>query len=84
MITMCLGTLYGASVTAQREDAFQKGQEGAVSTDNVNRDGNQLRLAPRKLKDKTDPGMESLSGLHTVKMERYKPYHEGEGERKIK
>lgn len=83
MIMMCLGTVYGGSVTVQHEDALQQGQEVGVSTNNVNRDDNQLRLAPRRLKDKTDPGRESSTGSPSVRMERYKPYQEGEGERKI-
>jgi hypothetical protein len=47
-------------------------------------DDSQLQFTSRRIKDKTDPGMESRPDRHTVTMERYKPYLEGEGERKIK
>jgi hypothetical protein len=84
MIMMFLGTVYGASVTMQCEGALQNGQESTVSKNNVNMDGNQLKLAPQRLKNKNDSGMESETVSQSVKMERYKPYKEGEGERKIK
>jgi hypothetical protein len=84
LIMMFLGTLYGASVTMQRESASQNGQESAVSTDNVNMDGNQLKSTPQRLKNKSDSGIESEPGNHLVSKERYKPYKEGEGERKIR
>ena len=64
MITMFLGTVYGASVTMQREGALQKGQESAVAKNDVNMDGNQLKFAPQRLKDKSDSGMESETGSH--------------------
>jgi hypothetical protein len=84
MIMMFLGTVYGTSVTMQREGALQNGQESTVSKDNVNMDGNQLKLAPQRLKNKNDSGTESETVSQSVRMERYKPYKEGEGERKIK
>jgi hypothetical protein len=84
MIMMFLGTVYGASMTIQREDALQKSQESSVSKNDVAVDGNQLKFTPQRLRDKSDSGMESETGNHSVKMERYKPYQEGEGERKIK
>ena len=84
MIMMSLGTVYGASVTMQREAGLQTGQESAVAKDNVNRDGNQLTFSPQRLKNKMDSGMESDAGNQSVRMERYKPYQEGEGERKIR
>lgn len=84
MITMCLGTVYGASVTVQREGAIQGDQESVVVKGNVNVDGNQLKFAPQRLRDKSDAAIESDTGRLSVKMERYKMYHEGEGERKIK
>ena len=84
MIMMFFGTVYGASVTMQREGALQKGQESAVAKNDVNRDGDQLKFTPQRLRDKNDSGMESETGSHSVRMERYKPYQEGEGERKIK
>ena len=83
MIMMPLGTVYGASVTMQREEGLQKGQESAVAKDNVNRDGNQLTFSPQRLKNKNDSGMESDADNPSVKKERYKPYEEGQGERKI-
>jgi hypothetical protein len=83
-IMMFAGTVYGASVTMQREGTLQNGQESAVAKSNLNADGNQLKLAPQRLRDKNTPGMESETGRHSVRMERYKPYKEGEGERKIK
>ncbi len=84
LIMMFSGTGYGASVIMQREGALQNGQESAVAKSNLNTDGNQLKFAPQRLKDKNTPGMESETGDHSVRMERYKPYKEGEGERKIK
>jgi len=76
-------TVYGASVTMQREGGL-KSQEIAVAKEDVNRDGNQPTFSPLRLKNKTDSGMESDTGNPSVKVERYKPYKEGEGERKIK
>jgi hypothetical protein len=84
MIMMFLGTVYGASVTMQREGALQNGQESTVANNSVKMDGNQLKLAPQRLKDKNDSGMVSEAGKQSVRMERYKPYKEDEGERKIK
>jgi len=84
MIMMFFGTIYGASVTMQREAGLQTGQESAVAKDDVNRDGNQLTFSPLRLKNKMDSGMESDTGNPSVKKERYKPYQEGEGERKIR
>lgn len=84
MIILFLGTVYGASVTMQRESALQNGQESTVANYIMKIDGNQLKLAPQRVKDKNDSGMESETGKQSVRMERYKPYKEGEGERKIK
>jgi hypothetical protein len=84
MIMMFFGTVYGATVTMQREGAPQSGQESTVLKNDVNITDNQLKLAPQRLKDKNDSGMESEAGNRSVKMEQYKPYKEGEGERKIK
>lgn len=78
------GTVYGASVTMQREGALQNGQESVVAKSNLNTDVNQLKLAPQRLREKNTPGMESETGGHSMRMERYKPYKDGEGERKIK
>jgi hypothetical protein len=83
-IMIYFGTVYGSSVIIQREGALQKGQESAVSKNDVAMDGNQLKFTPQRLRDKSDFGMESETGSHSVKMERYKSYQEGEGERKIK
>ena len=84
LVMMFLGTLYGASVTMHREGSLQDGQESAVTEDHVNRALNQPTFAPQSVKDKTDPGAESGTANRSVKMERYKPYREGEGERKIR
>jgi K+-transporting ATPase c subunit len=86
LIMMLSGTVYGASVTLQGEGALQNGQGSGstVSKNDVNRDGNQLILAPQKLKNRSDSGMESETGSQSVRMERYKSYKEGEGERKIR
>lgn len=84
LIMMFLGTVYGASVTMQSEGALQNSQESTVSKNDVNMDGNQLKLAPQRLKNKSDSGMESDTGSPLVRMERYKPYKEGEGKRKTK
>jgi hypothetical protein len=83
-IMMYFATVYGSSVTMKREGGLQKSQEIAVAKDDVNRDGNQPTFSPLRLKNKTDSGMESDTGNPSVRMERYKPYQEGEGERKIK
>ena len=83
-IMICFGTVYGASVTMQREGALQNGQESTVAKNNMNIDDNQRKIAPQRLKNKNDFGMESEAGNHSVRMERYKPYKEGEGESKIR
>ena len=83
-IMICFGTVYGSSVTMQREGALPKGQESAVLKNDVVMDGDQLKFTSRKSRDKSDSAMESETGSRSVKMERYKPYKEGEGERKIK
>ena len=84
LIMMFLGTVYGGSVTMQREAGLQAGQESAVTKDTANGEGNQLTFSPQRLKNKTDSGMKADAGNRSVKMERYKPYQEGEGERKIR
>jgi hypothetical protein len=81
MTMVFLGSVYGASVTVQREGALQGGQESTVAID---KDDNQLTFAPQRLKNKSDSLIESDTGRQAVKMERYKPYQEGEGESKIK
>jgi hypothetical protein len=83
-IMMFIGTVYGVSVTVQREGVIQGDQESAVVKDNVMMDDNQLKFAPQRLKNKSDAGMESDAGNQSVRMERYKPYQEGEGESKIR
>jgi hypothetical protein len=83
-IMVFLGVSYGATVTVQREGALQGGQESAIVRDSVNKDDNRLTFAPQRLNERSDSFVESETGRHSVKMERYKPYKEGEGERKIK
>jgi hypothetical protein len=83
-IMMFIGTVYGVSVTVQREGVIQGDQESAVVKDNVMMDDNQLMFAPLGLNNKSDAGMESDAGNQSVRMERYKPYQEGEGESKIR
>jgi hypothetical protein len=78
------GTLYGASVTVLREGSPEGGRESAVIQDSVSRDGNQLTFAPQKLRSKNESGTTSDAENRPVKMERYQPYQEGVGERKIK
>jgi hypothetical protein len=84
MIIMFFGSVHGASVTIQREGALQEVQESVVSKNDVRMDGNQPKFTPQRLRDKNDSGRESQTGSASVRMERYKPYQEGEGERKIK
>ncbi len=84
MLMMFFGTAYAASVTMQREAGLQNGQESAVAKDNMDRDGSQLTFSPLRSKNKMDAGRESEAADHAVTMERYKPYREGEGERKIR
>jgi hypothetical protein len=83
-IMMYFGNVYGSSVTMQREGALQKGQESPVEKNDVNIAGNQPKFTPQRLRDKNDSAMESQAGSPSVRMERYKPYQVGEGERKIK
>jgi hypothetical protein len=83
-IMMLLGTGYGASVTMQREAAPQKAQENAVVKKDMNVEGNQLKFAPRRLKGKNDSGTESERGDRPVNIQRYKPFKDGEGERKMR
>jgi hypothetical protein len=54
LIMMLSGTVYGASVTMQREGALQNGQESTVLKNDVNMDGNQLKLAPQRLKNRSE------------------------------
>jgi hypothetical protein len=84
VIMMFSGPVYGDSVTMQREGAPQNGQENTVLKNNVNIADNQLKFAPQRLKNKNDSDMESQAGDRSVRMEQYKPYKEGEGERKVK
>jgi hypothetical protein len=83
-IMMYFGNVYASSVTMQREGALQKGQESAVEKNDVNMADNQLKFTPQRSRDKSDSAMESQAGRPSVRMERYKPSQEGEGERKIK
>jgi len=83
-IMMVFGNVYGSSVTMQREGAPQIGQEGAVEKNDVNIVGNKPKFTPQRLRDKSDVAMESQAGSPSVRMQRYKPSQEGEGERKIK
>jgi hypothetical protein len=80
-IIVFLGTVSGASVTVLRESALQNQQESAVVKNDAIADGNQLTFTPQRLKNKTDSGVES-AGNPSVISERYKPYTEGEGERR--
>jgi hypothetical protein len=82
LVMMLSGTVYGASVTMQREAGLQTGQESAVTKDDVNRDGNQLKFSPLRLKNNNDSGGEPEADNRSVKKERYKPYIEGQGEKK--
>jgi hypothetical protein len=84
LIMMCLGTVYANTVTMQREGTAQKGRESTVSNNSANVDGNQLKFAPQRLKNKNDSDRESETGNRPVSMQRYKPSAEGEGESKIK
>jgi hypothetical protein len=79
-----LGSLYGASVTFLQEGSLHDSQEGAVANNHVKADGNQLKFAPQGLKNKSDSGKESGDRYPSVRRERYKPYQEGEGERKVR
>lgn len=84
MIITFFGSVHGAPVTIQREGALQKGQESVFSNNDMRMDGNQPKFTPERLRDKNDSGRESQAGSPSVRIERYKPYQEGEGERKIK
>lgn len=81
---MFLGTVSGASVTMQREAGLQTGQESVAAKGDANRDGNPLTFSPLKSKNKMDSGRESEADNRAVITERYKPYQEGEGERKTR
>lgn len=84
LILMYLGTVYGGSVTMQREGAPQGGQESTVAKNNGDMDRNPMKFTPRKQKNKDDSGRESEEGDRPVSFQRYKPYTEGEGEKKVK
>jgi hypothetical protein len=83
-IMMLLGTAHSASVTMQSEVAIQKGQECEALKNDVTLDESQSKFTPQKSRDKNSSVVESETGRHSMKMERYKPYSEGEGERKIR
>jgi|GEM_PF-1906968 len=78
------GTLYGASVTMHREGSPEGGRESAVIQDSERRDRNQLRFAPQKLRSKNESGTASDAENRPATMERYQPYQEGVGERKVR
>ena len=78
------GPVYGSAVTMQREGALQKGKESAVEKNDVNTAGNKPMFTPQRLRDKSDSAMESQADSTSVRMQRYKPSQEGEGERKVK
>lgn len=84
LIMVFLGTVYGGSVTVQRETGLQTGQESTVTKGDVNKDGDRLTFSPQRLKIKIDSGRESEADSRMVKTERYKPYQQGEGERKTR
>lgn len=83
LIVLCSGPLYGSAVTIQYEGAPPDDRKGVSDTDSTV-PGNQIIMTPRKLKEKNDSGMETEKISGSVRREHYKPYREGEGERKIK
>ena len=84
LILVFLGSLYGASVTFHQEGSLQNSLEDTVGNNHVKADDNQFKFAPQGLKNKSDSGKESGDRNLSVRRERYKPYQEGEGERKVK
>jgi hypothetical protein len=84
LILVFVGSLYGASVTILQEGSLQYSQEGTAANDHVKANDNQLKFAPQGLTNKSDSGTESGDRNLSVRRERYKPYQEGEGERKVK
>lgn len=84
ILIIFFGTVYGSSLTIQREGVLQKGQESVGLKTDLSMDSNQLMFTPKGLRDKNDSAVESQTGSQSVRTERYKPYKEGEGERKIK
>jgi len=72
MIMIFLGTLYSAAESTQHEGVEQNGREITVVNNKVITDGHQFQLAPRRLKDKPDNGMELESDTRPVSIQRYK------------
>lgn len=84
LIMTAAGTLCGASVTVLREGPPEGGRESAVVQDAADSDGKQRLFAPRKARDKSESGSESDTRSRPAKMERYKPYQEGVGEKRTR
>jgi len=71
-ILISLGTLYGSSVSMQKEGISQNDNTQEINA--AGPAGNQLTFTPDRLKDKNDYGMEleSETGARTVAIQRYK------------
>ena len=78
-----LGTLYGdVSSKLYREGGLSGGQAAAAKGNPLNAD--QSTFTPARTKDKSESVTESEGSRLPLKMERYKPYKEGEGQSRIR
>jgi len=82
VLTMFCGIAQGTQVTMQREGAVQNIQENTVINEDLNSDGNHLTFTPERRKDTKTSGTEGAKGKGSANIQRYKPYKNGEGEKK--
>ena len=82
VMTMFCGIAQGTQVTMQREGAVQNIQESTVINEELNSDGNHLTFTPERRKDTKTSGTEDAKGKSSANIQRYKPYKNGEGEKK--
>jgi hypothetical protein len=80
--TVLCGVAQGAQVTMQREGSVQNVQKSAIINEDLNIDGNNLTFIPERQKDTKDSGTEATKGDGSANIQRYKPYKNGEGEKK--
>jgi hypothetical protein len=82
VMTMLCGIAQGTQVTMQREGAVQNVQKSTAINEDLNIDGNNLTFIPERQKDTKASGTEATKGSGSANIQRYKPYKNGEGEKK--
>ena len=82
LISIQAGSVDGAAFTMQRDGAPINAQDRSEATTMIKTDGHQTGLTPRILKNKGDADAEPAAGDPSERRVRYKPYIDGEGDRK--